>query len=598
MEMFEPIQNKTGAIESIIIPEHIIPVDLSPHTLRTELVILCRRYETPNEQEVSNSVKNKEDLSKREGKKEETRSEKRQEEMTNREEKILNPENYVRKNNEILKRESNNQVCHQETARNKGDKQEISKSRGETTNGKRSDKFQEIEEVEGFAKRNHKPTATDIVKGKSEDIKTGRDEDRILVESAQKIPLHTSTKLLGPKIHKVVENNNDEIKAIGVKDDNIEERTLQSTLEKLNFLGRTEETDKGKFKHLENENIKDHVEMKEEKVQTAKEANRGEHTKTTRNLTENERKNEQSGIQTIRSKRNVSKNSSEQKSRRYDPYQERRHVEKYQKRHLQPSEERRNIEKYPEYLEKNQGQRSKDAFQTPEENDVLEQLTKERTKLPFDLNQKTHSQKSIEELISMEEKKFYLQHLGEPKTSVFNVAKPNSKEMENMSNVAEHITKTSQSEVSQINVDKRVHVPKTTDNGPKSNHRDIEEVDHNLNHLLVPTKDDSKIKNLELNKTNMEADNVDQFPTTTQKGSKSNQTHIERTDIEKLNHILSSSENGSQIVTSLMKEFEEKDLETGPELECVKYIHPDAVKEIETRAFNYPEFQTGNGSQF
>lgn len=32
-------------IESIIIPEHIIPVDLSPHTLRTELVILCRRYE-------------------------------------------------------------------------------------------------------------------------------------------------------------------------------------------------------------------------------------------------------------------------------------------------------------------------------------------------------------------------------------------------------------------------------------------------------------------------------------------------------------------------------------------------------------------------
>ncbi|KAI5694779.1 hypothetical protein M8J75_005420 [Diaphorina citri] len=46
-ESIEEIYDK--AIDSIIIPEHIIPVDLSPHTLRTELVILCRRYERINE---------------------------------------------------------------------------------------------------------------------------------------------------------------------------------------------------------------------------------------------------------------------------------------------------------------------------------------------------------------------------------------------------------------------------------------------------------------------------------------------------------------------------------------------------------------------
>ncbi|XP_026681277.1 uncharacterized protein LOC103511834 [Diaphorina citri] len=47
IESIEEIYDK--AIDSIIIPEHIIPVDLSPHTLRTELVILCRRYERINE---------------------------------------------------------------------------------------------------------------------------------------------------------------------------------------------------------------------------------------------------------------------------------------------------------------------------------------------------------------------------------------------------------------------------------------------------------------------------------------------------------------------------------------------------------------------
>uniref|UniRef100_A0A8D8VT40 tRNA (uracil(54)-C(5))-methyltransferase n=1 Tax=Cacopsylla melanoneura TaxID=428564 RepID=A0A8D8VT40_9HEMI len=583
IDSFEPLLNKPASIESIIIPEHIIPVDLSPHTLRTELVILCRRYETDNNQEMSKSDKNKE-LSKR-GTNNQEISERNNQEIVKRKSEempniiggqILNSRKYDRRHQEILKsgrnnlemsnKERNNDESTGNIGKYGGNKQDISTNLlGHTissnecwyTKETSSNVIKEKEElVENFVKPNRKPTETiGIVKHKTGVIQTGNNEHEHQVESADRNPRHLSTiQLYGSGVHKVVGNKNKAISAIGMKED-VKEGSINTTIGKIKHSGEMEEIDREILLHLENRRDVN-VEIKKETIiQNEKQGSRKieENAEKLGKLNENERDDEKSDF---RSEKNMSKTSIEQKSQRYEPYQERRHVEK----EINADQERHIIEKY---LAKNEAQRSIDATETPEENDVLQQVTKEATILRFNLNQNI-----IQTTASMEPKTLAM-NLEETK---LNLTESNLQDLGK--DTATNRTRPLQSEEGQTNVNELDHFLKPTEHVPKSN-----EINMDIgkgNRFSATSKDSSKS-----NQTHMDLEKMNQHSTTSKDGSKPNRNNI---DIEELNRILTTCENGSKVVTSLQKEFEQRGLD-GPELECVKYIHPDAVKEIETRAF-------------
>uniref|UniRef100_A0A8D9AUW1 Uncharacterized protein n=1 Tax=Cacopsylla melanoneura TaxID=428564 RepID=A0A8D9AUW1_9HEMI len=568
IDSFEPLLNKPASIESIIIPEHIIPVDLSPHTLRTELVILCRRYETDNDQEMSKSDKNKE-LSKR-GTNNQEISERNNQEIVKRKSEempniiggqILNSRKYDRRNQEILKsgrnnlemsnKERNNDESTGNIGKYRGNKQDISTSfLGHTissneswyTKEKSSEVIKEKEElVENFVKPNRKPTETiGIVEHKTGVIQTGNNEHEHQVESADRNPRHLSTiQLHGSEVHKVVGNKNKAISAIGMKED-VKEGSINTTIGKIKHSGEMEEIDREILLHLENRR-EVNVEIKKETIiQNEQQGSRKieENAEKLGKLNENERDDEKSDI---RSEKNMSKTSIEQKSQRYEPYQERRLVEK-----------EINADQYLEQIAKNEAQRSIDATETPEENDVLQQVTKEANiiQMPASMEPKTLAM-NLEETNLTESN---LQDLGK--------------------DTATNRTRPLQSEEGQTNVDELDHFLKPTEHVPKSNEINMD-IDKG-NRFLATSEDSSKS-----NQTHMDLEKMNQHSTTSKDGSKPNRNNI---DIEELNRILTTCENGSKVVTSLQKEFEQRGLD-GPELECVKYIHPDAVKEIETRAF-------------
>uniref|UniRef100_A0A8D9AS12 Uncharacterized protein n=1 Tax=Cacopsylla melanoneura TaxID=428564 RepID=A0A8D9AS12_9HEMI len=581
IDSFEPLLNKPASIESIIIPEHIIPVDLSPHTLRTELVILCRRYETDNDQEMSKSDKNKE-LSKR-GTNNQEISERNNQEIVKRKSEempniiggqILNSRKYDRRHQEILKsgrnnlemsnKERNNDESTGNIGKYRGNKQDISTNLlGHTissneswyTKEKSSEVIKEKEElVENFVKPNRKPTETiGIVEHKTGVIQTGNNEHEHQVESADRNPRHLSTiQLHGSEVHKVVGNKNKAISAIGMKED-VKEGSINTTIGKIKHSGEMEEIDREILLHLENRR-EVNVEIKKETIiQNEQQGSRKieENAEKLGKLNENERDDEKSDI---RSEKNMSKTSIEQKSQRYEPYQE-----ILAEKEINADQERHIIEKY---LAKNEAQRSIDATETPEENDVLQQVTKEATILRFNLNQNI-----LQTTASME-----------PKTLAMNLEETNLTES-NLQDLgkdtATNRTRPLQSEEGQTNVDELDHFLKPTEHEPILSNEINMDIDKG-NRFLATSEDSSKS-----NQTHMDLEKMNQHSTTSKDGSKPNRNNI---DIEVLNRILTTCENGSKVVTSLQKEFEQRGLD-GPELECVKYIHPDAVKEIETRAF-------------